>query len=139
SAAQPSPSPVRGRPGRARHPTVAPSLCLACDRVDGGSGDRAATPTAPDDEVLEAELVRRQRVLGLRRADEPDRDPEDRGRPRGAGLNQLEQPEQRGRSVADSNNRVRQMVAPEIDGRGAAGGFEPLCQLWNAWIAQGAD
>src|SRR5215218_3643429 len=52
----------------------------ARDRVDGRRGDRAAAPSAADDEVLQVRGG--QRLLGLDGADEADRDADDRGRAR---------------------------------------------------------
>ena len=69
----------------------------------------------------------------------PDRDAEHRGRPRRAGVDHLEQVEQRGRGVADRDDRAVEPVAPQLERGGAAGGAEPAGERGHARVAQRAD
>ena len=85
------------------------SLRVARERVDGGGGDRAAAAPAVHDEVLEAAgcAARARSWTRRRRRTRPAR----RSRPPGRSapvLDQLEQAEQRGRRVADDDDRIRE-------------------------------
>ena len=66
-----------------------------------------------------------QRVLQFGGADEADRNADDRRRTRRAVAQHLEQTEERGRRIADGDDRARQAVDPEVEGGGRAGGAEP--------------
>ena len=55
-----------------------------------------------------------QLLLGLRGPDEPDRAAQHRGRGRRAVVEQLEQPEQGGRRVADGQHRAAEPVRPQL-------------------------
>jgi hypothetical protein len=92
-----------------------------------------------DDEVLEPGRVLCERELGLGRADEADRDADDARRPPGPLLDELEQPEERRRRVADDDEPALQPVAPELErGRRARRG-ELLGERRDARVGERAD
>src|SRR3546814_4008101 len=89
-------------------------------------------------EIGDAEIVSDERLLRLRRAYETDRESEDRCRARRALAQPLDKAVERGRRVADGDDRAGEIVAPEIDRRGGAGGAESAGQGLGARIAEAA-
>ena len=130
---------------RGRSPSPQPMmLSHAChdaqrDRVERGGGDGRAAATAADGEERDAARVGRELGLALGRADEADRGRDDRGGFWRAGVDHLEQMEERGGCVADDDNRAREPVAPELDGRGGAGGAEPRGEIGHGGIVERDD
>src|SRR3546814_13376193 len=86
-------------------------------------------------EIGDAEIVSDERLPRLRRADETDRESADRCRARRALAQPLDKAVERGRRVADGDDRAGEIVAPDIDRRGRAGGAEWAGQGVGARIA----
>src|SRR5215213_590863 len=140
SSGSPGPSPtpysrpLTGPPIAPKWPLwrgTAGSFGRARDRVDGGGGDRAAPAPAADGEELQVRGG--QRLFGLHRADETDRDADDGGRARRSGGDHLQQVEQRGRGVADGDDGAVQPVAPQVQSRRGAGGPHLPGEIGGAW------
>jgi hypothetical protein len=60
-------------------------------------------------------LAVRERLLRFGSADEADGNPEDRGRPRRAGIEHFEQTKQRRRRVADGDDGAGELFAPQFE------------------------
>ena len=75
----------------------------------------------------------------FRRADEADRHADDRGRARRAGADQFEQAEERGRGVADRDDRACEPRQPEVDRRCRPGRPEPCSERRSGRIGERAD
>ena len=70
------------------------------------------------------------------RADEADRNAEDRGRLRRAGVEHLEQAEQRRRRIADGDDGAGEPIAPQLERGGRARGAELFGERRHARIVQ---
>src|SRR3546814_6304676 len=81
--------------------------------IHGSGGHRAAAAPAMQREIGDAEIGSDERLLRLRRADETDRESEDRCRARRALAQPPDKAVERGRRVADRDDRAGEIVAPE--------------------------
>ena len=112
---------------------------FARDRIQGTAGDCAASSTAVDDDVVQAEVVVDQCLLGLRRADEPHRDTEDSGWANVGVPQQIQQMEQRRRGVADRDDGTIEPVPPQLDRGGRTGVADLAGEVVNPWVRQQAQ
>src|SRR6266702_250536 len=96
---------------------------LAAQRIDRGSGERAAAAPALDRDIGKPSAKPGERFLSLGGADKADREAEDHGGPVGTSRQHLEEMEERRRRVADRDHRPGEMRAPKPDRSGAAGGL----------------
>ncbi len=78
-------------------------------------------------------------ALDFRGADEADRHADHRGRVRGAGVEQFEQPEQRSRRVADGDERAFHPLAPQREGGGRTRVADAPGDFGHLWRVQRAD
>src|SRR6266567_4165948 len=111
---------------------------LTRQRVDRSSSHGATAPATADNKEWNAALGRKG-MLGLGSPDKADGNADDGGRKWRAFVEHFEQPKQRGRRIADSDNSSLKTRPPKFQRRRRSGVSDFSGERHHSGIVQGAD